>query len=113
MSSDMNTKKRAHAIDEPKYARAYRITNPSDRRKVTVYTAKWCDVCKKQVPMIQTLAQMYGFTVELVDVDSEDLDVQKRAQYIRFVPYIEYLGLEISFSELMDVIKETGGAGVG
>jgi hypothetical protein len=30
------------------------------------------------------------------------------------LPHIEYLGLEISFKELLEIIKETkGGAGVG
>ena len=51
--------------------------------------------------MIQVLAQLYGFAVELIDVDSEDPEVQRRVQRVRFVPYIEYLGSGISFSELM------------
>jgi thiol-disulfide isomerase/thioredoxin len=91
-----------------------RVSKPGDEKKFTVYTAKWCGACKKQVPMIQNLAQLYGFTVELIDVDSEDPEVKKRVQHVRFVPHIEYLGLEISFNELMGIIKEfTGGSGGG
>jgi thiol-disulfide isomerase/thioredoxin len=85
------------------------ISKPGDEKKFILYTAKWCGAYKKQVPMIQTLAQMYGFEVELVDVDGEDPEVQRRVQHVRFVPHIEYLGLEISFNEGMGIIKESVG----
>ncbi len=86
-----------------------RVIKPGDTRRVTVYTAKWCGACKNQVPRIQELAQSSGFTVELIDVDSKDPEVQRRFQHVRFVPHIEYLGLEISFNELVGIIKEMGG----
>jgi thiol-disulfide isomerase/thioredoxin len=86
-----------------------RISKPGDEKKFIVYTAKWCGACKKQVPMIQTLAQMYGFEVELLDVDSEDPEVQRRVQHVRFVPHIEYLGLEITFDEFVGIVKESVG----
>ena len=75
------------------------VGKPGDSRKFTVYTAKWCGACKSQVPKIQTLAQMYGFEVELVDVDAPEAKSR--------VPHIEYLGLEISFDEFLQVIKES------
>ena len=79
------------------------VGKPGDSRRFTVYTAKWCGACKTQVPMIQDLARRNGFEVELVDVD--DLGVQKRVQHVRFVPYIEYLGLEIGYDEFLEVIR--------
>ena len=81
------------------------VGKPGDSKKFTVYTAKWCGACKSQVPKIQTLAQMYGFEVELVDVD--DPEAKSRVQHVRFVPDIEYLGLEISIDEFLQVIKES------
>ena len=86
-----------------------RTSKLGDEKKIIVYTAKRCGPLKKQVPMIQTLAHMYGFEVELVDVDSQDPKVLTRVQHRRFVPHIEYLGLEISLNELMRIIKEAGG----
>jgi len=88
-----------------------RISRPGDSKKVTVYTAKWCGACKDQVPRIQELAQSGGFVVELVDVDSEDPEIRVRVQHVRFVPHIEYLGSEISFNELVRIIKEVGKGG--
>ena len=88
-----------------------RVNKPGDEKKFTVYTAESCGACKKQVPQILNLAQLYGFTVELIDVYSEDPEVRKRAQHVRWVPHIEYLGLEITFNELLEVIKEFSGIG--
>lgn len=90
-----------------------RISKPGDSKKVTVYTAKWCGACKSQVPRIQELAQSGGFTVELIDVDSEDPETKRRAEHVRFVPHIEYLGSEISFGEFLDIIRGFEGAEVG
>ena len=87
------------------------IRKPGDSKKVTVYTAKWCGACKKEVAMIQNLALLYRFTVELVDVDNKDPEVQKRVQHVRFVPHIEYLGEEISFDELVKTFKDMDGLG--
>ena len=90
-----------------------RVIKPGDATRVTVYTAKWCDACRVQVPRIQELVGSGEFTVELIDVDSEDPEVQRRVQHVRFVPHIEYLGLEISFNELAGLVREMGGAGCG
>ncbi len=87
------------------------VSKPGDTKKFTVYLAKWCGACKRQVPQIQTLAQMHGFDVELVDVD--DPEAKKRVQHVRFVPHIEYLGLEISFNEFLQVLGEKAGEGNG
>ena len=85
-----------------------RVIKPGDTTRVTVYTAKWCGACRVQVPRIQELVGSGEFTVELIDIDSEDPEVQRRVQHVRFVPHIEYLGLEISFNELVGIIKEIG-----
>ena len=90
-----------------------RVSKLGDSKKVTVYTAKWCGACKSQVPRILELAQSGGFTVELIDVDSEDSEVRKMVRHVRFVPHIEYLGLEISFNELVGIIRGFGGSEVG
>jgi len=89
------------------------VSRPGDSKKVTVYTAKWCGACNSQVPRILELAQSGVFTVELIDVDSEDPEVRKMVQHVRFVPHIEYLGLEISFNELVGIIRGFGGPEVG
>ena len=81
------------------------VSKPGDSTKFTVYTAKWCDACTRQVPEIQSLAQKHGFEVELVDVD--DPEAKKMVQHVRFVPHIEYLGLEISFNTFLQMLGET------
>jgi thiol-disulfide isomerase/thioredoxin len=82
-----------------------RLNKPGDEKKFTVYTSESCGACKRDVPLILNLAQLYGFTVELVDVNSEDPVVRKRVQHVRWMPHIEYLGLEVTFDELVEVFR--------
>jgi thiol-disulfide isomerase/thioredoxin len=86
------------------------VVKPGDSRKVIVFTAKWCGACEEAVPRILELARLGGFAVELIDVDGEDPADRRRSRPVRYVPCIEYMGLEISFGELVGIIREVGGA---
>ena len=82
-----------------------------DREDVfTIYFAKWCGTCKNVVPKLKSLARGAGLGVRLVDVD--DPNVRELCSHVRWVPYIEYDGSEISiqeFLQLVSVLKETDG----
>jgi hypothetical protein len=85
---------------------------PRDSKRISVYVAEWRGECRERVPRIEELVMSCGFTVKLIDVASKDLEDHKRVQHVRFVPHIEYLGLEISFEEL-GIFRGFGGPEVG
>lgn len=71
-------------------------------RILTIYFAKWCGTCKKVVPNLTSLAEKAGFLIQLIDVD--DPSNRKMCSHVRWVPYIEYNGSEISIQEFLQLI---------
>ena len=76
-----------------------REANPNE---VILYTAKWCEACKRRVPKIMKKAQAAGLQVKLIDWDEDlsTLDRERLIARVEYVPYIDYLGREIDEEEL-------------
>jgi thiol-disulfide isomerase/thioredoxin len=72
--------------------------------KITIYYANWCETCKKTVPNLMSMAEKVGLKIELIDVDN--IYTKNLCMHIKWVPYIEHNGLEISVYELMHQISE-------
>jgi thiol-disulfide isomerase/thioredoxin len=70
----------------------------------TIYFAKWCGTCKTVVPKLTTVAMNAGLGVRLVDV--EDPTARELCSHVRWVPYIEHNGSEISIKEFLQLISE-------
>lgn len=37
---------------------------------LTLYTAPWCEPCKRALPMVQAFAAKHGLQLEVVDIDA-------------------------------------------
>ncbi len=74
----------------------------------TIYFVKWCGTCKMIVPKLTSIARGSGLGISLIDV--EDPNVRELCSHVKWVPYIEHDGSEISiqeFLQLVSVLKET------
>jgi thiol-disulfide isomerase/thioredoxin len=76
----------------------------ADHVDVTIYFAKWCGTCKKTVPYLVGLAEKVGLSVELIDVD--DVSNKDLCSHIKWVPFFEQDGSEISVQEFLQLISE-------
>ncbi len=71
---------------------------------LTIYFAKWCGTCKKVVPNLRILAEKAGLSIQLIDVD--DPDNRSLCSHVRWVPYIELNGTELSIQEFLQLVSE-------
>lgn len=76
----------------------------NDHVNVTIYFAKWCGTCKITVPYLVGLAEKVGLSVELIDVDDDNN--RDRCSHVRWVPFLEQNGSEISVQDFLQLISE-------
>jgi hypothetical protein len=72
--------------------------------KLTIYHAKWCGNCKSVLPPLLSMAGKVGVKIDLIDVDN--VATKSMCAHVKWVPYIEQNGSEISVEELLHLLLE-------
>ncbi len=61
--------------------------------RLTLYSRAWCHLCEEMRDALEPLAQAFGATVEVVDVDADPALVER---YDELVPVLVCDGVELS-----------------
>lgn len=72
--------------------------------KITIFHANWCETCKSIVPILVSRAEKVGVKIDLIDVDN--VATKSMCTHVKWVPYIEQNGSEISVDELLQLLLE-------
>ena len=60
---------------------------------LTLYSRAWCHLCEEMLAALEPLAQAFGATVEVIDVDADPALVER---YDELVPVLVCDGVELS-----------------
>ena len=67
---------------------------------IRVFTARWCNACKAELPKIRAAASKLGYSVQQIDISQCSPSEKAKCEAINFVPHIELNGREVSVSQL-------------
>lgn len=71
---------------------------------VYIYSAQWCEPCKKLKPALQALSTELGFRLEEIDIDERP--VAAKARNVMSVPTV--IGLKSHEGEMTEVFRVIG-----